>query len=175
MRAVIVVLSFFGAISCFDAAAHPTGPWIDATGSWSIDFSAQVWGHSDEGNPQFMMIEPLNGTTEVELRLCTLEQTPLDDADAQRDWSAADLAQEAPTFGDARTTSLTIDGHAVGAAVARYDRSEIRGRAWITRGRDVAYVTTLSCSFAPGLSPKFVAEVDAILESIRFTSAGEHH
>lgn len=169
MRGVVVALSVICALSCHDAAAHPRGPWIDATGSWSIDFSAQGWGHTDDSDPELMMIEPLKGTTDEEFRLCVLEQTPLEGADAARDWSAADLAQEVPTFGNARTWTLNIDGHAVGAAVARYDESELRGRAWITHGRNVVYLTTLSCSLAPGLSSNFVAEVEAIFQSLHFT------
>lgn len=170
MRGIVVALSVICALACQDAAAHPAGPWTDATGSWSIDFSTQGWGHTDGPDPEFMMIEPLNGTTDEELRLCILEQTPLEGADAARDWSTADLAQEVSAFGNARTTHLNIDGHAVGAAVARYDERELRGRAWITRGRSVVYLTRLSCSLAPGLSANHVAEVEAILQSLHFTN-----
>ena len=170
MRGVVVALFVICALSFHDAAAHPGGPWIDATGSWSIDFSAQGWGRNDDSDPRGMMIQPLNGATDEEFRLCILEQTPLEGADAARDWSAADLAQEVPTFGNARTWTMNIDGHAVGAAMARYDKSEVRGRAWITRGRNVVYLTTLSCWFAPRLSSNFVAEVEAILHSLHFTA-----
>lgn len=177
------------AIAAFALAAFAAGAavaqqdrWIDPTQTWSFDFVSNDWGHAEGLPPDFpalLLTMPLTRSSDNESRMCFVEGhvaalVPGEDAAMVRARAGEmSVAQAENAFSryqlrETRMTYNSVEGVTVAVVDAVSRGARFRGRAFVTVARDRQVLSTVACLSTPNVPQARDAEIDTILNTIRF-------
>jgi hypothetical protein len=181
MKLLAAALALF-ALTAAPAQAQTAERWTAPSRVWSIDYASSGWTFANPVPPDLahlnLIMIPLAPPPDDQIRMCAVTEMTYDEglpraeiagAGARFDQARASAAFRGQTI--TGVTHATINGVVVADVSATTERQRHRHRVFYYPAAQGAYFIDVHCFWIEGVPAQGVAEIEAILNSIRIDAA----